>query len=172
MISALRKHNATTHDIEWYLAVAFTAFIVCVEAWILFFAMDDGSIQLRLGLAVFALCVIAVCFLGALRGTVHPLAAIVGFPLAVVYGYTGLIIPWEQRSYFFGQLALETVLSIPFVGEMMAILLFGGFSLSLTTLRHAVRLHYTALVIALLVLLYGVVQKLRRTPSRNSDARD
>lgn len=160
MTSSSQERNAGDRTVEWYLAVGCTTFVVSVDVWLFFAGRGVGRIQLRLGLAALAFGVVGVCFVGAIRRTIHPAAVVLGFPLAVIYSYTGLIIPWTQLSYFVGQLTLEILLSMPLLGEPLATLIFGGFTLSLESLRTAFHVHHAVLVLVIIILLYGIGRKL------------
>jgi quinol-cytochrome oxidoreductase complex cytochrome b subunit len=66
---------------------------------------------------------------------------IVLISLTMVFGYTGYLLPWDQLSFWAGQIGVEMALSIPLAGEWVAQLLFGGFTLSQSTLIRMYILH-------------------------------
>lgn len=128
-----------------------------------------GSESLRLVLALVAIGGVPVTLgVGAVRGTVHPLFALLAVPIAVTYGYSGLVLPWTQLSFWLGQAALEATLSVPVLGEPLTVFLFGGFTLSETTLRTAFRVHYALVAFALFGLLFQVGRALRTRRSGTS----
>lgn len=87
---------------------------------------------LRLGLAGLAVVGTAASLLvGVARGTVHPVAALLGVCLAVVYGVTGLVLPWNQLSWA----VFTAVRDLPAVGPPLAAVLFGGADASRAMLR-------------------------------------
>jgi quinol-cytochrome oxidoreductase complex cytochrome b subunit len=120
---------------------------------------------LRLLLAVGAF---GVPFLGFLLGiTGRPLYAALGvltLPLAVLYAYTGLLLPWTQLSFSLGQVGLELLLSIPVLGEPLATALFGGVTLGQATLQAAFEYHYAIVGLATV----GVVAAIARMGWRRS----
>jgi quinol-cytochrome oxidoreductase complex cytochrome b subunit len=61
--------------------------------------------------------------------------------LTMVFGYTGYLLPWDQLAFWAGQIGVEMSLSIPLIGEWIAQLLFGGFTLSGSTLKRMYILH-------------------------------
>jgi len=61
--------------------------------------------------------------------------------LTMVFGYTGYLLPWDQLAYWAGTIGVNMALSIPLIGEWVAQLLFGGFSLSQATLQRMYILH-------------------------------
>ncbi|ESP88403.1 cytochrome b [Candidatus Halobonum tyrrellensis] len=88
------------------------------------------------------------------------LLGIVLISLTMVFGYTGYLLPWDQLSYWAGQIGVEMSLSIPLVGEWVAQLIFGGFSLSQSTLMRMYILHVFLLpfvVTTLIAIHIGIV---------------
>ena len=61
--------------------------------------------------------------------------------LTMVFGYTGYLLPWDQLAFWAGQIGVEMSLSIPLIGEWVAQLLFGGFTLSQSTVQRMYILH-------------------------------
>jgi len=61
--------------------------------------------------------------------------------LTMVFGYTGYLLPWDQLAFWAGQIGVEMSLSIPLIGEWVAQLLFGGFTLTQATLQRMYILH-------------------------------
>jgi len=61
--------------------------------------------------------------------------------LTMVFGYTGYLLPWDQLAFWAGQIGVEMSLSIPIIGEWVAQLLFGGFTLSQSTVQRMYVLH-------------------------------
>jgi cytochrome b6 len=111
--------------------------------------------------AVF-LHMLRVYFTGAYKEPreVNWLLGIVLISLTMVFGYSGYLLPWSQLSYWAGQIGVEMALSIPFIGEWIAQLLFGGFSLDESTLQRMYILHVFILpfvVTALIALHIGIV---------------
>ncbi|MFC7195696.1 cytochrome bc complex cytochrome b subunit [Halosimplex aquaticum] len=66
---------------------------------------------------------------------------IVLISLTMVFGYTGYLLPWDQLAFWAGQIGAEMSLSIPLIGEWVAQLLFGGFTLSQSTVQRMYILH-------------------------------
>ena len=130
----------------------------------------EESLRLLLAIGAFG-----VPFLGFLLGFVaRPLYAVGGvlsLPLVALYGYTGLLLPWTQLSFFLGQFGLELLLSVPILGEPLAAALFGGFTLGQATLQIAFRYHYAVVALGLVgaVVAVGTVG-LRRLVSVRSEA--
>mgnify|MGYP006294893043 CR=1 FL=1 len=88
------------------------------------------------------------------------LLGIVLISLTMVFGYTGYLLPWDQLSYWAGQIGVEMSLSVPLIGEWVAQLLFGGFALSQATLQRMYILHVFLLpfvVTTLIAVHIGIV---------------
>jgi hypothetical protein len=123
--------------------VGLVAAIVLIDLTLLVAAPPSQTELLRLLLAVGGF---GVPFLGVLLGFAgtprYAVGAILSFPLAALYAYTGLLLPWTQLSFTMGSVGLEIALSIPIVGRPLATVLFGGFTLGEATLRAAFRSHY------------------------------
>src|SRR6056297_4321313 len=80
--------------------------------------------------------------------------------LTMVFGYTGYLLPWSQLSFWAGQIGVEMSLSIPLIGEWVAQLMFGGFTLSQATLQRMYILHVFFLpfiTTAVIALHIGIV---------------
>jgi quinol-cytochrome oxidoreductase complex cytochrome b subunit len=92
--------------------------------------------------AVF-LHMLRVYFTGAYKEPreVNWLIGIILLSLTMVFGYTGYLLPWDQLSFWAGQIGVEMSLSIPLAGEWVAQLMFGGFSLGQATLQRMYILH-------------------------------
>jgi quinol-cytochrome oxidoreductase complex cytochrome b subunit len=85
---------------------------------------------------------------------------IVLISLTMVFGYTGYLLPWDQLAFWAGQIGVEMSLSIPLAGEWVAQLIFGGFSLSQSTLQRMYILHVFFLpfiTTALIAIHIGIV---------------
>jgi len=88
------------------------------------------------------------------------LLGIVLISLTMGFGYTGYLLPWDQLSFWAGQIGVEMSLSIPLAGEWVAQLVFGGFSPGAATLRRMYILHVFLLpfiVTTLIAVHIGIV---------------
>jgi quinol-cytochrome oxidoreductase complex cytochrome b subunit len=88
------------------------------------------------------------------------LIGIVLISLTMVFGYTGYLLPWDQLAFWAGQIGVEMSLSIPLAGEWVAQLLFGGFTLSGSTLKRMYIIHVFLLpfvVTAVIAIHIGIV---------------
>ncbi|WP_121822137.1 cytochrome b [Halostella salina] len=88
------------------------------------------------------------------------LIGIVLISLTMVFGYTGYLLPWNQLSFWAGQIGVEMSLSIPLIGQWVAQLLFGGFTLGQATLQRMYILHvfFLPFVVTTLIAIHiGIV---------------
>jgi len=69
------------------------------------------------------------------------LIGIVLLSLTMGFGYTGYLLPYDQLSYWAGQIGVEMALSVPLAGEWVAQLIFGGFSPGASTITRMYILH-------------------------------
>ncbi|MFB6253701.1 MAG: cytochrome bc complex cytochrome b subunit [Halobacteriaceae archaeon] len=88
------------------------------------------------------------------------LIGIVLISLTMGFGYTGYLLPWDQLSFWAGQIGVEMALSIPLAGKWVAQLVFGGYSLGQATLQRMYILHVFILpfiVTTLIAIHIGIV---------------
>lgn len=103
-----------------------------------------------------------VYFVGAYKNPreLNWLLGVVLFNVTLLFGYTGYLLPWDQLSFWAGQIGLEMANTIPVVGEIIGNMLFGGPELSAATIIRMYYLHVFVLPLvggALMVLHMGIV---------------
>ena len=132
-----------------------------------------GPVRLLLAVGAFGAVALAVA-LGVVGPRRYAIGAVASMPLVALYAYTGLLLPWTQSSFYLGQTGLELVLRFPFVGEPLAVALFGGFTLGEATLRAAFRYHYAVVGLGVLAALSVCVSLFRRrsAPASQSPVED
>jgi len=69
------------------------------------------------------------------------------------FGFTGYLLPWDQKAYWATNVGINIAGSVPFVGEFMASFLRGGPELGALTLSRFFSLHVFILPLFLIVLL-------------------
>lgn len=140
------------------VAVALVGLVVVGDLVLLAVPPTDPLRYLFVALAVLAGG--GVVAAGARRSVVAGAAALLVLPAVAVYAYTGVLLPWSQVSFTVGQALVELTLSVPVVGGLLAQLLFGGFTLSQTTLERAFTLHYAVVALAGLALVVTAAPRL------------
>jgi quinol-cytochrome oxidoreductase complex cytochrome b subunit len=79
---------------------------------------------------------------------------------ALGFGYSGYLLPWDQLAFWAGQIGVEMALSVPLIGEWLAQLVFGGFTLTQATLQRMYLLHvfiFPFVVTILVAIHIGIV---------------
>jgi hypothetical protein len=115
----------------------------------------DGGLRaaVRLWLAIGAGGTVLGTFgLGATGRPRYVAVGVLATPVALVYSYTSLVLPWTQLSFWVGQVTVETLLTVPGAGPRLAQGLVGGFTLSQTTLERAHTLHRAVVWLTVLAL--------------------
>jgi plastocyanin len=103
-----------------------------------------------------------VYFVGAYKNPreLNWLLGVILLNVVILFGYTGYLLPWDQLSFWAGQIGLEMAYTIPVVGEIIGNMLFGGPELSGATIIRMYYLHVFVLPLvggALMVLHMGIV---------------
>ena len=80
--------------------------------------------------------------------------------LTIGFGFTGYLLPWNQLSFWAGQIGVEMALTTPIIGEWVAQLIFGGSQPGQPTLMRMYILHVFFLpfiVTTLIAIHLGIV---------------
>ena len=106
------------------------------------------------------------------------------FGLALGFGFSGYLLPWNELSYFATAVGTDSVKAIPVVGEWMLRVMRGGDEVSIRTLYRFYALHVAVLPIATFALVglhfvfiqkQGMAQPIppaeREDPKQRSDTR-
>jgi quinol-cytochrome oxidoreductase complex cytochrome b subunit len=80
------------------------------------------------------------------------IVGVVLLTLTMGFGFTGYLLPWDQRAYWATTVGTEIAGSVPFIGEYLQRLLRGGDSLSGATLSRFYGIH--TLVLPLSIALF------------------
>jgi menaquinol-cytochrome c reductase cytochrome b subunit len=75
------------------------------------------------------------------------------FFVVMGFGFTGYLLPWDQKAYWATQVGAEIAASVPFIGPDIRTLLIGGDILGALTLTRFFAIHVFFLPAALLGLL-------------------
>ena len=67
------------------------------------------------------------------------------FAIALAFGFSGYLLPWNQLAYFATAVGTDSVKSIPVVGEWLLLVLRGGESVTINTLYRFFALHVVIL---------------------------
>jgi len=75
------------------------------------------------------------------------------FGVTMVFGFTGYLLPWDQRAYWATVVGTEIAGFVPLIGEQLLLLLRGGIDVTEATLSRFFGLHVLVLPLALAGLL-------------------
>jgi quinol-cytochrome oxidoreductase complex cytochrome b subunit len=106
---------------------------------------------------------IATCVLHLLRVLIQgaykkprEMTWIVGVGLLLItlgFGFTGYLLPWDQRAYWATTVSTEIAGAVPLVGDYLLRLMRGGDSLSATTLSRFYGIHTLVLPLSIAALV-------------------
>lgn len=75
------------------------------------------------------------------------------FLLTILFGFTGYLLPWDQRAYWATTVGTEIAGGIPQIGSLALVFLRGGWDVTAITLSRFYALHVMVLPILTLALL-------------------
>jgi hypothetical protein len=84
------------------------------------------------------------------------------FVLTLAFGFTGYLLPWDQRAYWATTVGTGIAGGIPQIGELALIFLRGGWDVTSITLSRFYALHILVLPAIIIVLLAGHFWMIRR----------
>jgi quinol-cytochrome oxidoreductase complex cytochrome b subunit len=77
------------------------------------------------------------------------------FSLVLAFGFTGYLLPWDQKAYWATKVGTSMVRTVPFVGEYVLKIMRGGDELAALTLLRFYSLHVIFLPTVFVCLLIG-----------------
>jgi menaquinol-cytochrome c reductase cytochrome b subunit len=105
-----------------------------------------------------------VFFTGAYKAP-RELNWLTGVVLLVVtmgFGFTGYLLPWDQKAYWATKVGTDIAGSVPFIGHFLLVSLRGGQQISAATLGRFFDLHVLVLPAVILIFLLGHFFMIRR----------
>lgn len=82
--------------------------------------------------------------------------------LVLAFGFTGYLLPWDQKAYWATLVGTSILGTVPVIGEYVSLILRGGSELGALTLARFYALHVIFLPIATVCLLIGHFLMIRR----------
>jgi len=73
--------------------------------------------------------------------------------ITLVFGFTGYLLPWDQRAYWATVVGTEIAGAVPIIGDSLLVLLRGGTDVTGATLSRFFGIHVLVLPIALAILM-------------------
>ena len=82
--------------------------------------------------------------------------------LTLAFGFTGYLLPWDQRAFWATTVGSEIAGSIPVIGDVALIFLRVGWDVSATTLSRFYALHVIAIPLLTIALMFAHFLMIRR----------
>lgn len=73
--------------------------------------------------------------------------------IVLAFGFTGYLLPWDQKAYWATTVGVNMVSSVPLIGDFLARLLMGGTEVGALTLTRFFTIHVIVLPVLLVILL-------------------
>lgn len=90
------------------------------------------------------------------------LAGVVLFLITVAFGFTGYLLPWDQKGYWATQVGTEIAGSVPLIGGALRGLMRGGEEMGIATLTRFYAVHMLVLPGAFMALVFVHLALMRR----------
>jgi len=84
------------------------------------------------------------------------------FATTMGFGFTGYLLPWDQKAYWATRVGTDIAGSVPFFGHFLLVSLRGGETISAATLGRFYDLHVLVLPAIIVLLLGGHIWMIRR----------
>jgi len=84
------------------------------------------------------------------------------FATTMGFGFTGYLLPWDQKAYWATRVGTDIAGSVPFFGHFLLVSLRGGETISAATLGRFYDLHVLVLPAVIILLLGGHIWMIRR----------
>jgi quinol-cytochrome oxidoreductase complex cytochrome b subunit len=84
------------------------------------------------------------------------------FATTMGFGFTGYLLPWDQKAYWATRVGTDIAGSVPFFGHFLLVSLRGGETISAATLGRFYDLHVLVLPAIIILLLGGHIWMIRR----------
>ena len=91
------------------------------------------------------------------------------FFVLMMLAFTGYILPWGQMSYWGAMVIINMIMAIPVIGEPLATLILGDFTLSDAALNRFFAYHVVTLPVLLVALVIVHIIALHEVGSNNPD---
>jgi quinol-cytochrome oxidoreductase complex cytochrome b subunit len=90
------------------------------------------------------------------------MAGVLGFVLVMLSGFTGYLLPWDQRAYWATEVGTAMITTVPFVGEHILHIVRGGAEVNGFTLVRFYSLHVLYLPASLSMVLWAHFHMVKR----------
>lgn len=105
-----------------------------------------------------------VFFTGAYKAPreLNWVTGVVLFVVTLSFGFTGYLLPWDQKAYWATKVGTDIAGSVPVIGHFLLVSLRGGEQISAATLGRFYDLHVLVLPAIIILLLFGHFWMIRR----------
>ncbi len=83
------------------------------------------------------------------------IVGVILFIIVMVEGFTGYLLPWDQKAYWATVVGTNIVGSIPFIGETLLLIVRGGYEVTGVTLNRFYSLHILWFPLIIMLLLWA-----------------
>jgi ubiquinol-cytochrome c reductase cytochrome b subunit len=147
-------------------ARAFAATVGIRNNWpfgILFANMH--AIGAKLIVCILLIHMFRILYLSAYRGPKKQLwfSGMVLLTLILTFGFTGYVLPWSQQSYWASIIGIETIQTVPVIGNLASWFLTSGSGSNVVILYRIFCIHCIILPIATIFLIWVHIKQVSRT---------
>jgi quinol-cytochrome oxidoreductase complex cytochrome b subunit len=90
------------------------------------------------------------------------IAGVTALVIAMASGFTGYLLPWDQKAYWATEVGTSMVRTAPFIGEYLMLALRGGSEVDGATLIRFYSLHVLYLPLSMALLLWAHFHMVKR----------
>jgi quinol-cytochrome oxidoreductase complex cytochrome b subunit len=90
------------------------------------------------------------------------MAGVLGFVVAMASGFTGYLLPWDQKAYWATEVGTAMFGTVPFIGEYLLYMVRGGAYVDGMTLIRFYSLHVLYLPVSMAIILWAHFHMVKR----------
>lgn len=90
------------------------------------------------------------------------MAGVLGFVIAMASGFTGYLLPWDQKAYWATEVGTAMFKTVPFIGDYLMYMVRGGLDVDGTTLIRFYSLHILYLPVSMIMILWAHFHMVKR----------
>lgn len=90
------------------------------------------------------------------------MAGVLGFVVAMSSGFTGYLLPWDQKAFWATEVGTSMFGTMPFIGKYLVYAVRGGLDVSGATLIRFYSLHVLYMPVAMAVILWAHFHMVKR----------
>jgi hypothetical protein len=125
------------------LLLVLVACLMVADLGLLVVSLDETEMVIRALLGAGTILAVGIGLVYGIRcSPPYAIGSLLAAPVAVLYTYSGLVLPWGQRSFHLGQQGIQVLLWVPLIGDALATTFFGEVPLSQLALQRMFTYHY------------------------------